>query len=240
VGYTSTSDLTACTICPAGSYVNDSGDCVLCPAGTYNALTGQTSCTSCPVGTYNPNNGSTVSTVCVSCAAGYASKPGATSCYKYKAKLDVILAVDNSFTLYINGEMFNQPPNYEWYSPFPKYTVYTETDPPYIIAVDAIDRGVIAGFMAAVYYNGVPFAATGNVPGLRSFKVSKTTSNGWNTSINFNDDAWVNATTPVTCVWPNNWLTNFRTQTGIDNVNVVWKDSCNDIYIHNYFRLVFP
>ncbi|MEZ4757816.1 MAG: T9SS type A sorting domain-containing protein [Flavobacteriales bacterium] len=87
--------ITACTICPPGSYcpdgitafpcaagafsdVSGATSCTFCPAGSFSATTGSTVCESCPVGTFSAVTGSTS---CAACPAGFANDlTGQTAC----------------------------------------------------------------------------------------------------------------------------------------------------------------
>jgi hypothetical protein len=75
--------ITACTICPAGSFCADGVDAVLCPTGRYSALTGQTACVDCAAGSFNAAQGATS---CTLCPAGFANPlTGASSCQPCEA-----------------------------------------------------------------------------------------------------------------------------------------------------------
>ncbi|MBX2981031.1 MAG: hypothetical protein KF905_17210, partial [Flavobacteriales bacterium] len=87
--------ITACTICPPGSYCPDGIDAFPCAAGAFSDVSGAIACTSCPAGSFSATTGSTVCTscpagsfsdvvgsvACVPCAAGFANGSiGQTSC----------------------------------------------------------------------------------------------------------------------------------------------------------------
>ncbi len=77
-----------CDDCPAGYYVNVPGatTCRLCPSGRQSTGNGSTSCETCPAGNFGPGCGRCPAgtyrgnedanlTLCLSCPAGYFSKP---------------------------------------------------------------------------------------------------------------------------------------------------------------------
>ncbi len=86
--------ITACTVCPVGSYCPDGVDALPCQAGYYSDnlgqivcsacapgrfsnTTGSISCTLCPANTYNPVS---AATSCIPCDIDETSAPGATEC----------------------------------------------------------------------------------------------------------------------------------------------------------------
>ncbi len=87
--------ITACTICPPGSYCPDGIDqfacaagyfsdsfgqivCNACSAGTFSAVTGSVACQSCAAGYYNPT---TAATECLACLAGtFSAVTGSIAC----------------------------------------------------------------------------------------------------------------------------------------------------------------
>ena len=89
--------ITACTICPAGSFCADGlvaqecpagrfqdqegqTACVPCAAGSAQPATGQIACTLCAANTYNPIEGQTN---CTACPSGELSGVGATECVPF-------------------------------------------------------------------------------------------------------------------------------------------------------------
>ncbi len=65
-------------------------------------------------------------------------------------------------------------------------TVQVNGTGPWLVALEGIDAGVIAGFLGAVYVDGQPVASTG-VPG-NTFRVTNVApTTGWNT---YNDWTW--------------------------------------------------
>jgi hypothetical protein len=104
------------------------------------------------------------------------------------------------------------------------------------VAVEAIDEGVIAGFLGAVYVDDVLKAVTGTTDtGLSPLKAVLNPSAGWNQSAIFDDSLW---SKPAVCSenW-GSWVSNFRTQTK-SNASAVWLESCGKIWITAYFRAV--
>jgi hypothetical protein len=81
-----TQGLTACSLCPVGTYNPSSGsigddDCLACPVGTYNPSTGRTGfgdCLACPVGQYTDLTGQSGCSACPSHT--YSNKTGASIC----------------------------------------------------------------------------------------------------------------------------------------------------------------
>ena len=87
--------ITACTICPPGSYCPDGIDqfacavgyfsdsfgqivCNACSAGTFSAVTGSIECQSCAAGYFNPT---TAATECLACVAGtFSALTGSVEC----------------------------------------------------------------------------------------------------------------------------------------------------------------
>ncbi|MFZ1692410.1 MAG: hypothetical protein WAT74_04345, partial [Flavobacteriales bacterium] len=70
--------ITACTICPPGTYCPDGIDSFPCDAGYFSSLSGQEACTPCPSGTFSDVQGSVA---CTACAPGFANALMAqTSC----------------------------------------------------------------------------------------------------------------------------------------------------------------
>ncbi|MBK7268573.1 MAG: T9SS type A sorting domain-containing protein [Flavobacteriales bacterium] len=70
--------ITACTLCPPGSYCPDGIDQFACPAGYFSVSFGQVVCNACSAGTFSAVTGSIA---CQSCAAGYYNPTtAATSC----------------------------------------------------------------------------------------------------------------------------------------------------------------
>jgi hypothetical protein len=70
--------ITACTICPPGSYCPDGLQAISCPAGYFSASFGQIVCNACSAGTFSAMTGSTE---CQSCAAGtFNATTAATEC----------------------------------------------------------------------------------------------------------------------------------------------------------------
>jgi len=70
--------LTACTICPPGSYCPDGVDPIECESGSFSADYGATACEACPIGTSQSMTGSTE---CVACPAGsFSDVVGAEEC----------------------------------------------------------------------------------------------------------------------------------------------------------------
>ena len=88
------SNLSQCTKCSSGYYINSSNTCTKCEAGFYcngtskaqcsagkYSSAGASSCSTCPAGKYS----SAGATVCSSCQAGKWSSAGASSCYTCSA-----------------------------------------------------------------------------------------------------------------------------------------------------------
>ncbi|MCB0764549.1 MAG: lamin tail domain-containing protein, partial [Flavobacteriales bacterium] len=70
--------ITACTICPPGTYCADGLVSIPCPVGRFQSLEGQVSCVDCVEGTFN---GSLGATSCQPCEPGYFSNvTGASFC----------------------------------------------------------------------------------------------------------------------------------------------------------------
>jgi hypothetical protein len=70
--------VTACTICPPGSYCPDGLVAVPCAAGSFNSTQGATQCQPCLAGTFS---GTVGATLCTSCPAGsFSSVTGAIEC----------------------------------------------------------------------------------------------------------------------------------------------------------------
>ncbi|HPF91819.1 MAG TPA: lamin tail domain-containing protein, partial [Flavobacteriales bacterium] len=70
--------ITACTICPPGSFCADGINAAPCPAGRYQDQEGQTACIDCAEGSFN---GAVGATSCQACPAGFFSNiTGATAC----------------------------------------------------------------------------------------------------------------------------------------------------------------
>jgi len=81
-----TQGVTACSLCPVGTYNPSTGsigqdDCLACPVGTYNPSTGRTGfgdCLACPVGQYTDITGQSGCSACPSHT--YSSQTGASTC----------------------------------------------------------------------------------------------------------------------------------------------------------------
>jgi hypothetical protein len=86
--------ITACTICPPGTYCPDGIDALPCPAGYASGNSGQFACTACPPGSFNDQLGAVAcelclantynpaeaQTECLACPNGESSGVGATAC----------------------------------------------------------------------------------------------------------------------------------------------------------------
>ena len=96
--------------------------------------------------------------------------------------------MDNTYNLYIDGKTFASPKDYGWPT-INSHTVEVKGTGPWLVALEGIDAGVIAGFLGAVYVDGQPIAATG-VPGnpFRVTNVAPTT--GWNKDLAYDDWTW--------------------------------------------------
>ncbi|MEZ4791149.1 MAG: T9SS type A sorting domain-containing protein [Flavobacteriales bacterium] len=70
--------ITACTICPPGSFCADGINAVPCPAGRYQDQPGQIACIDCAAGSFNATVGAIS---CLACDAGtFSAITGSTSC----------------------------------------------------------------------------------------------------------------------------------------------------------------
>jgi hypothetical protein len=96
--------------------------------------------------------------------------------------------VDNTYNLFIDGKSFPAPKDYGWPT-INTQTVEVKGTGPWLVALEGIDVGVIAGFLGAVYVDGQPVAATG-VPG-NPFRVTNVApKTGWNTDLAYDDWTW--------------------------------------------------
>jgi len=97
--------ITACTICPPGSFCPDGIVFTPCPQGFANGSSGQTACSACPPGRFGDINGATVcslcpantynpssaQTQCLACPSGEGSDEGATACSSIGTSTDVTI-----------------------------------------------------------------------------------------------------------------------------------------------------
>jgi DNA-binding beta-propeller fold protein YncE len=94
----------------------------------------------------------------------------------------VRLAVDNAFSLYVNGQLAGNGNDWTKSLAFPM-----ALNPGDVIAIQATDLGMVAGLIAEVTAGGITYGSD------TSWKISTKAESGWNTK-DFNDSAWIYAT----------------------------------------------
>jgi hypothetical protein len=150
-------------------------------------------------------------------------------------EIKVTIAVDNRYKLTVDGQTVPVDPSY-WWGTINTHTFTVTGNGPWVVAVEGIDEGVIAGFLGAVYVDDVLKVSTGATdPGLAHFKTVLNPSTEWDESTSFDDSLW---SQPTVCseTW-GSWVSDFRTQTK-SNASPVWLESCGNIWITAYFRAV--
>ena len=165
-------------------------------------------------------------------------KPHELHCITVTAhEIQVIIAVDSRYNLTVGGHSFVADPSYVW-SAVKTHVFSVNGNGPWLVAVEALDTDNIAGFIGAVYVDGVLKAASG-VTGseLSSFKTSLTSTAGWNQLNSYDDSLWSQpalCTTSQISMW-GSWVSNFQNVTNT-TASPVWAQSCSNINTQAYFR----
>ena len=167
-------------------------------------------------------------------------------------KLSITLAADNKWSMDITGiptiagprEGYPSRNGMAWQE-IKTVNVTLNGAGPWVVAISALDYGVIAGFWAHVLLDGEIYTSTG-IPGTK-FVVNNYPTTGWK-EMGFDDSLWAhNFTSTPKChdsIWENVYGEGFYNKlnmyagTGNELNAATWYPDCVNTYKSNYFRLL--
>jgi hypothetical protein len=110
--------------------------------------------------------------------------------------LTVVLTGDNQWTCWLNGDKtvgpLDKPNLYGWQDL--KVISKWVDDGQYLLACTVTDYGVVGGFIASIYADGVLIAETNPGHGWKSLSTGVAPAAGWNDNLEFDDSKWTTVT----------------------------------------------
>ncbi|KAH6602466.1 hypothetical protein BASA61_001073 [Batrachochytrium salamandrivorans] len=159
--------------------------------------------------------------------------------------IGITMAVDDNYTVIINGVAYTIPFSLTSYEIVTTYTKTVYGDGPWLITVQGQDIGNVAGLFAVVTIDGVPYSTTAT-PTNKFRMTPNAPAAGWNTDVYFNDAAWYTQTTDTCTDYNNQWpnlLPNLYAKTSPQVARAMWYHNCKNTGTMSapksmYFRLV--
>ncbi|KAK5668686.1 hypothetical protein QVD99_004479 [Batrachochytrium dendrobatidis] len=158
--------------------------------------------------------------------------------------LAITMAVDDFYTINIDGAITSVPYTPSGWQSVKTYTKTVIGDGPWLISVKGNDVGNVAGLFAVVTLDGVPYSTTATAT--NKFRMSPyTPAAGWDSSLSFDDKSWYTQTYDSCTDYNNQWtalLPNLDAQTKGQVARSMWYPDCKNtgtvaIPKPMYFRL---
>jgi hypothetical protein len=159
-------------------------------------------------------------------------------------RMSITLTVDNSWTMDITGHATISGPK-SW-TDVKTINKTLKGDGPWVVAVHAVDTGVVAGFFSAVSIDGQKFAVTGyDDP---KWTVSLKAENGWK-NVMFDDSHWTHGLLPAEdcLIQSDGWQDadadfNDKLKNNVAKATIlgIWLPNCKNINTSNFYRLLIP